>query len=64
MSLLEMNVYHPLYKKNLRYLVLTSDVSNLLDQSCLYILQGYDTSCLLVLSGGAGDSQNDCPSRV
>ena len=50
MSLLEMNMYYLLYKKNLRYLVLTSDVSHLLDYSCLYILQGYDTSCLLVLT--------------
>ena len=31
MSLLEMNMYYLLYKKNLRYLVLTSDVSHLLD---------------------------------
>ena len=31
MSLLEMNMYYLLYKTNLRYLVLTSDVSHLLD---------------------------------
>ena len=31
MSLLEMNMYYLLYKNNLRYLVLTSDVSHLLD---------------------------------
>ena len=31
MSLPEIIVYYDLYKKNLRYLVLTSDVSHLLD---------------------------------